>query len=131
MDTGKKITVLYVDDEEINLFLLKATFKNKYQIITALSGTEGLQQLSLYHHDIIVVISDMKMPGMDGLEFIQMANEQYKNIAYFILTGYALDDRIESAIKSKLVQEFFTKPFDTDKLTEAIELAAKTFRPSK
>lgn len=125
MIANKMITVLYVDDEDINLFLFNATFKNKYKIITALSGKEGLEKLDDHHHEIIVVISDMKMPQMDGLTFIQKAKAQHFNIAYFILTAFEYDERIEQALKTNLIQKFFTKPFNAAEIESAIDQAAK------
>ncbi len=125
MSNAKNITVLYVDDEEINLFLFKATFGSKYHVITALSGLEGLQELDGHHNEIIVVISDMKMPLMDGLAFIRQAKEKYLHIAYFILTAYEFDARIEEALSHNIIQKFFTKPFDVPELEQAINSAAE------
>ncbi|MGW8317311.1 MAG: response regulator, partial [Bacteroidales bacterium] len=58
--------VLYVDDEQINLDLLRLTFLNEFNIITALSAHEGLEMLE-QQPDIHVIISDLRMPVMDGL----------------------------------------------------------------
>jgi len=125
MSSSRNITLLYVDDEEINLFLFKATFASKYQVITAVSGSEGLKKLEGHHNEIIVVISDMKMPEMDGLAFILCAKEKYLHIAYFILTAYEFDERIEEALENNVIQKFFTKPFDVAELEVAIEKAAE------
>jgi len=125
MNANKSITVLYVDDEDINLFLFNATFRNKYKIITASSGKQGLEKLGEQHHEIIVVISDMKMPQMDGLTFIQNAKAKHFNIAYFILTAFEYDERIEMALKTNLIQKFFTKPFNAAEIEAAIDQAAE------
>ncbi len=66
----KNITILYVDDEQTNLVLFEYSFKDLYNVITANSGEEGLLKLKDYKDDIIVVISDMRMPKMNGIEFI-------------------------------------------------------------
>lgn len=118
-----KITVLYVDDEEINLFLFERSFKNLYNIITATSAEEGLKSLESHAHDIIVVISDMRMPGMSGLDFIRAAKSKYDNIAYFILTAFDYNEEINKALDEKLINKFFTKPFDTEAIRSAIENA--------
>lgn len=125
MSNAKKITVLYVDDEEMNLFLFNATFASKFKVITALSGPEGLEKLDGHHDEIIVVISDMKMPLMDGITFIKQAKEKYLHIAYFILTAYEFDEQIEEALKDNIIQKFFTKPFDVPELEKAINEAAQ------
>jgi response regulator RpfG family c-di-GMP phosphodiesterase len=61
MSKNNKITVLYVDDEMINLELFQMTFKNTFEILTAESGKAGLEIMQNYSK-IQVVISDMKMP---------------------------------------------------------------------
>lgn len=121
MVPNQDISILYVDDEEPNLFLFKVTFEEKYDIITSQSGEEGLLKLKDEHHKIIVVISDMSMPEMNGVEFIRKAQERYDNIAYFILTGYDYNDEIDQAVKDRVVQKFFTKPFVPEQIIEAIE----------
>lgn len=119
------ITVLYVDDEEYNLFLFKVSFENKYSIYTALSGEEGLKELDLHEDEIIVVISDMRMPGMNGVEFVRKAREKHDNIIYFILTGYDYNEEIDAALKENIVHRFFSKPFDTETLYKAIDEAVQ------
>ncbi|MFK7951292.1 MAG: response regulator [Ekhidna sp.] len=121
MNDQKDITILYVDDEETNLFLLKVTFESKYKVLTASSGDEGLEVLKQHQNDIIVVISDMSMPGMNGVEFIQLAKKEHSKISYFILTGYDYNDEIDEALKSNVIHKFFTKPFDAAQIEDAIE----------
>lgn len=123
MSEKKEITILYVDDEETNLFLLRVTFESKYNVITALSGEEGLEKLDNHKDEIIVVISDMSMPSMNGIEFIQQAKHNHKEISYFILTGYDYNDQIDEALKANIIQKFFTKPFDAAQIEDAIQEA--------
>ena len=66
--------ILYVDDEVINLELLQLTFMNEFKVVTALSAREGLDELEK-DPDIRVVISDLKMPEMNGLDFIKMVKQ--------------------------------------------------------
>lgn len=123
---SKQITILYVDDEDINLFLFERSFSSTYKVITANSGEEGLKKLELSAHDIIVVISDMRMPGMDGIAFIKKAKEKFHNIAYYILTAFNFNEEINSAIADKLIDNFFTKPFDIEVIkAEVAKVASK------
>lgn len=115
-----EITVLYVDDEEVNLFLFEKMFESTYNVFTASSGPEGLEKLAMYKEEIIVVISDMRMPEMNGIEFIKKASHQFKNIIYFILTGYAHNQEIEESLNSGLIQRFFTKPYEVNEIETAI-----------
>jgi len=114
------VKILYVDDEIINLDLFKLSFIGKYEVITAQSGTEGLKILDNIH-DIKIVISDMKMPGMNGLEFIEKAQKKYSNKVYFMLSGYDKTLRIYKALETQLIKNYFTKPFNKRKLVSEIE----------
>lgn len=111
---------MYVDDEEPNLFLFKALFERKYNVYTASSGEEALTKLQS-SNEIIVVISDMSMPKMNGVEFIKKAQERYRDIGYFILTGYGFNTEIDQALKENLIERFFTKPFKEEEIYQAIE----------
>lgn len=125
MSANKQVTVLYVDDEDINLFLFERSFRSLYSVITANSGEQGLQKLEDNASDIIVVISDMRMPGMDGITFIKKAKEKHANIAYFILTAFDYSEDINKALEDHLINKFFTKPFDIEQIKASIELAIK------
>ena len=59
-------TILYVDDEDVNLMLFELNFKKKFNVLTALNGEKGLEILK-DNNNVEVVISDMKMPGMNGI----------------------------------------------------------------
>lgn len=122
------ITVLYLDDEKDNLFVFKANFNRKFEVITTLSPKDALHELELHHEEIIVVISDMRMPDMNGVEFIKKAKEKYNNIFYYILTGYGHNQEIEDAIEDNLIEKYFTKPFDALEIEKAILDATSRLR---
>lgn len=117
MKTKKKI--LYVDDEEINILLFKTLMSKNYEVITANNGEHGLEMLK--NNTVDFVISDMRMPGMTGLEFIKKANAIYSEIQYFILTGYSIDDEIEDAIKNNLIVKYWGKPGDFEAIDKFLE----------
>ncbi|MEE4197915.1 MAG: response regulator [Bacteroidales bacterium] len=115
-----KTTILYVDDEPMNLKLFEINFSKKFNVITALSGNEGLKVLAEKHHVVNVVISDMKMPGMNGIEFIKKAKSDYPDIKYFILTGFEITEEIAEALNNNLIQSYFQKPFNMQEIEESI-----------
>ncbi len=119
MEEKQLISILYVDDEQINLDLFKFNFRNKYKIYTAFSGVEGLDILKKFD-DILVVISDMKMPGMNGIEFIKLAKTEHQNIVYFILTGFDITPEISDAINDRLINKYFRKPFNMKEIESSI-----------
>lgn len=116
---SSNIKVLYVDDEPINLMLFKANFKKKFDVIAAESGNGGLLLLK-DHPDTKVVISDMKMPGMSGIEFIRIAKQDYPNVSFYILTGFDITDEISNALEERLIHKYFKKPFNIQEIEQAI-----------
>lgn len=116
---SKKIKILYVDDEKINLQLFRINLSKKYTIVLAEDGIKGLEILA-ENKDIDVVISDMKMPIMNGVQFIKEAKEKHPEINYFILTGYEITEEIEEALRTGLILKYFRKPFDMSEVDSAI-----------
>ena len=116
---GKTTSVLYVDDEPINLKLFELNVHCTFNVITALSGFEGLEILK-NNPDIPIVISDMRMPRMDGLEFIAKAKEQFPNIIFYILTGYEINEEISEALNDKLINKYFRKPLNYKEIEKSI-----------
>ena len=129
MTISDKHTLLYVDDEPINRQLFAISFKKKFKVLTADSGNEGLGILE-NNSDVTIVISDMKMPEMNGIEFIQRARDKYQNIAFFILTGFDIDDEISKALKNGLIYKYFRKPFNIKEIESSICSALKTMNNS-
>jgi two-component system response regulator (stage 0 sporulation protein F) len=119
-----KPKILYVDDELINLQLFKLIFNNKYEVFSAENGLEGLKVLD-NNPDIAAVVSDMKMPGMSGLEFIKESKIIYPGKSYFILTGYEITNEIQEALNMGLIINYFRKPLNKVEIDTQIELALK------
>jgi len=117
-------TLLLVDDEgSIIASLRRLLRRDGYQIITANSGPEGLQRLAEYGVDVIV--SDQRMPGMTGVEFLRRAYELYPDTVRIVLSGYTELQSITDAINEGAIYKFFTKPWDDEQLREHI---AEAFR---
>ncbi|MEM7297474.1 MAG: response regulator, partial [Bacteroidota bacterium] len=111
-DMSERPAILYVDDENTNLVLFRIAFESKREVLLANSPEEGLVKLQENKDRITAVISDMHMPEMNGVQFVEEAKKQADNIPYFILSGYSYNDEIDSALKTKKIEKFFTKPFD-------------------
>jgi len=121
---NQKPFLLYVDDEPFNLLLLKRLLKDHYDVITAASGLEGLEKLSS-ESGIKAVISDMKMPGMNGVEFISKGKKEYPHIVFFILTGYDRTPEITEVLKNNLISAYFSKPLNVKNILETLGNALK------
>lgn len=117
---SEKITLLYVDDEPTNLLLFELNFNKVFDILIADSGLEGLDILRENPH-IKAVISDMRMPEMNGIEFIKASKKEFSEISYFILTGYEIDEEIFEALNQGLIKKLFKKPFNKKLIEEAIK----------
>ncbi len=107
--------VLYVDDEMINLQLFEINLSRYYKVYTASSGFDGLKILK-NNLEIKLVVSDMKMPNMNGIEFIRQAKKDYPQMSFFILTGFDITPEIQEALDSKLILQHFKKPFNMDEI---------------
>lgn len=111
--------ILYVDDEPLNLMLFERVLKRKYKILTARSAEEGLEQIAV-NPLIPVVLTDMKMPGMNGIDFVKEAKKCDPDKSYFILTGYEITDEIAIALEENVIDRYFRKPYDFIEIEKAI-----------
>lgn len=111
--------LLYVDDEYPNRVMFQLTYKNELEILLAESADEGLH-LMKQHSDINLVITDMRMPNKDGLEFVTEARKLNNNIPYCLLTGFGITTEIQKALHSNLIDVYFKKPFDKHQILDFI-----------
>lgn len=112
--------LLYVDDEDLNLQLFEMILKSQFDIICATSGEEGLEKIKA-DTEISAVLSDLKMPGMDGLSFLKIVNEKHPELKCFILTGFEPTREISEYETTGIIKHCFQKPFDHLKLAEKIK----------
>jgi diguanylate cyclase (GGDEF)-like protein len=108
-------TLLLVDDEEeVGAALERLLRRDGYRILRATSGQEGLEILA--QNEVGVVISDQRMPGMDGVEFLTRVKDLYPQTIRIILSGYADLDSVTAAINQGAIYKFFVKPWDSNTL---------------
>jgi len=120
---GKR-KILYVDDEEINIKLFVLSLKNKFDIVTAQSAKKGLELLE-EDSQINVVISDLKMPEMDGLEFIKRIKERNNSIVCMLLTGFIESEVMLEGFNQEYIYRYLIKPWNKIQLISTIEEAFK------
>lgn len=125
----KKITVLYVDDEQHNLISFKATFRLKFNIITCISGDEALKALK--EHEVEIIITDQRMPEMTGVEFLESVLEIHPEPMRILLTGYTDINAVIDAINKGKIYKYLTKPWDAKELEETIESAYHIYEQRK
>lgn len=125
-----KIKVLYVDDEENNLFSFKATFRLKYQIFTAISAAKGLEILN-ENPDIHVILTDQRMPEMTGVDFLQSILPIHPDPIRILLTGYAdLQASIDAVNKGKIFH-YLSKPWNEEEVDMTIQKALEIYLHNK
>lgn len=114
--------LLFVDDEESILRTLQRLFiPLGYEVHTASSGADGLEILEEYEVDL--VISDMRMPEMDGAAFLKAAAEKWPETKRMLLTGYAEIESAISAINDGKVHYYLNKPWKENQLEVAVQNA--------
>jgi len=119
-------TVLCVDDERNILSALKRLLrKENYRLLTGGSGKEGLDILA--RNEVHVVVSDQRMPEMNGTEFLKEVRKSYPNILRIILTGYTDVDTITEAINEGHIYKFFLKPWNDHNLKLEIRQALEQY----
>lgn len=114
------ITVLYVDDEELNLTVFRCTFRRDFNIITSLSPVKALEMLEQQKVDVI--ITDQKMPEMTGVQFLKVVNDRFPGVppGRIIISGYSSNAEIDEAFSRYRLYRFITKPWNGDQLKKII-----------
>jgi len=115
----KKYGLLIVDDEQANLQKLQRAFMSRYDVHSALSGAEALKILETAPVDAI--ITDQKMPGMTGIELLEISQKAYPHLVRIILTGFTEVEDLIAAINTGKVHKYITKPWEPDVLLLAIQ----------
>ncbi|MDP1727073.1 MAG: GAF domain-containing protein [Bacteroidota bacterium] len=115
--------VLYVDDEENNLFVFKSAFRRYYDVLTALSGAEALQLLE--ENQVDVVISDQRMPVLSGVEFLRKIPDAPENVR-MIMTGYSDIEAVIDALNLGKIDKYIKKPWQKEDLKRIIDEACQS-----
>ena len=121
----EKRTVLFVDDEEKILRSLKrGLIDEPYKSLFAKSGKEALEILK--QNEVHVLVTDMRMPEMPGLELLKIVKEEYPHIVRMVLSGYTQVTTLLTAINQGEIFKFITKPWQLEEefkpaIQEAVE----------
>jgi len=119
------INILYLDDELNNLVAFKAGFRSHFKVHTANNIVEALQVLN--STDIQVIISDQRMPDMTGVEFFEHILHRHPDPVRILLTAYSDISAVIKAINKGQIFRYIEKPWDHNRIIEAIESAYKHY----
>ena len=119
--------ILLVDDEVSFVeTMAKRLTKRGFEVLTAQSGEEGLAVLEK-HQNLDVIVLDVKMPGMDGIEMLKSIRSEYPLIEVIMLTGHATVELGISGMKLG-ANDFLMKPCDLEELVEKLQKATEKRR---
>ncbi|MEO1209389.1 MAG: SpoIIE family protein phosphatase [Cyanobacteria bacterium J06638_20] len=122
-----KLRLMVVDDEADNLDLLYRTFRRGYEVFRAESAIAALKILE-DEGEMGVIISDQRMPKMNGTEFLSRVAERFPDTIRILLTGYTDVGDLVDAINSGKVFKYVTKPWQPEALRQVIQQASETYR---
>ncbi len=126
-DTPQQATLLFVDDEPGILSALRRLFRPQgYRIFIAEGGAAGLDILEKEQIDL--VISDMRMPEMDGATFLKHVRERWPNVLRILLTGYADITSTVAAINEGEIYRYIAKPWDDNEILGVVREALERQR---
>lgn len=123
----EKDQILFVDDEPNVLSAIRRTMGSRYQLFLGNGGEEGLEILEA-NPRIAVVVSDMRMPGMNGAEFLAATRELRPDTSRLLLTGQTDMDTALKAVNEGQIFRFLTKPAPPDQLKAAVASALEQHR---
>lgn len=121
--------VLYVDDEASNLRIFRAAFRKYYSVHTARSGEDALQLLK--EQPVDIVVTDQRMPGMTGVEFLEKVIELYPDVIRIILTGFSDVEDIIYALNRCGVYRYLVKPWDREEMKHTLDKALEAVQLRK
>lgn len=123
-DMGKK--VLFVDDEPNVLQSIRRSLRKQFDLDTAGGGEEALEMLAS-NDEYAIVVSDMRMPGMNGVEFLSQAKKEWPDTVRMMLTGNADQQTAVDAVNEGDVFRFLNKPCDAEALASAVKVGLRQY----
>lgn len=119
--------ILIVDDDELILAALKRQLHSRFEVTTATDGKQALKAL-MSEEPYAVVVSDLRMPGMDGVTLLYLIRQAAPNTVRVLLTGKADLEAATAAINEGNIFRLLNKPCPTGMLLRALEAAVEQYR---
>ncbi|XDD49742.1 response regulator [Leptospira sp. WS92.C1] len=128
-DTEKLKAILCVDDEPIILIALKQELKkqfgNEFQYETAINASEAMEAVDELVNagiNVILILSDWRMPGIKGDEFLILIHQKYPDIRSILITGHVDEAAVERVKKEAGTYTVLPKPWDPKQLADAVKV---------
>ena len=122
----RKFPVLVVDDEPDILRSFSFNYGDDFDLLTAPSGSRGLELLAT--HDPAVIVADQRMPAMTGTEFLEQSMAVRPDAIRIILTGYTDVEAIIKAVNTSRIYRYVTKPWESEELRMTLRRGVEAFQ---
>jgi response regulator RpfG family c-di-GMP phosphodiesterase len=124
-DTGERLNMLIVDDEPAILSSLKGLFRRQFNIETAESGEEALEIINTKDITWHIVLSDQRMPGINGCELLREVRAKFRFVTSVLITGYTDVDDLIKAVNEGHIFGYVAKPWNPRQLKVMVTKAAE------
>ncbi len=116
--------LLTEDDDSVRAFVSRALELDGHEVATACHGVEALEQLTEKNGGFDLLVTDVKMPVMDGIALAHEASDQYPGLPILLMTGFA-DQRERAQDLANVIRDVVTKPFTLQQIRAAVSEAAE------
>ncbi len=123
----RKFAVLYVDDEEMSLKYFTRAFQHQFQVLTAANAKEGYQLLEEHRDKIALIMTDQRMPGEQGVQFLGRARQLHPRAIRILTTAYSELEVAIEAVNSGAIYKYVTKPWEIPDLEITLKRALEFF----
>jgi two-component system, probable response regulator PhcQ len=123
----QKCTILYVDDEQKSLKAFTRAFRSKFRILSATNASEGYRLLEQHRNEIALLLTDQRMPGEKGVQFLQRARRLHPRAIRILTTAYSDVDVAIEAVNSGAIYKYVTKPWDVPTLEAILKRACEFY----
>ncbi len=115
-----KPSLIYLDDEEINLILFREMFKKDFDIFTTTSPNDAIDYVK--SHDLDYILTDQLMPVMTGVEYLKELKELgvSDDSMKVIISGFTQEGEVDEALETKLIDSFVSKPWSYQNLKDLL-----------
>ena len=121
-----KVLILYVDDEDINLFIFDELFRGDLDVLTTTSVEEAMKLLKDPQQKIRLLVTDLKMHPIGGMSFANRVRDEHIDIPICILSAFPATTEINDALAKGIITAFFNKPLEPElMLAEVKRLTGK------
>lgn len=123
----KKFAMLYVDDEEKSLKYFQRAFGETFRILTANNAADGLKLLQEHRSDIGLILTDQRMPGETGVQFLEKARPVHPRAIRIMVTAFSDLNSAIDAVNTGAIYKYITKPWDVQELEVTLKRAVEFY----